>query len=839
MRFNKSSFAIQKHWAYFAIALILIISVYALYGANIVWWRNSPDFGWRTMYDSGPNVVAEVMESGKAAGLRVGDVIQAINRNAYSTFDELYFKVRDDKPGSMNTYTILRDGKTLQITITNSRLGLSNVLTRSGPLFLIGLIYVFIGILVFLMNPKAAESWLFFVMSSFIGMMISLSGPSDLLRPLWVFNIRRLIEIILPAPMIHLALRFPKMRTILVKMPRIWIFPYLIAITLFIMCTISSSAYWNTPHVLRLLNDIYLLFGVLFFLLSTVWNLIKDPSIVIRLQSRVIFMGLMLGIFIPIAELLSRYFWGVYMFPNPTIGFAVFLTMFPLSIGYTIVKHDLFAIDVIVRRTYGYVLSTVSIIGVYALIVSLLNVSFRSSEVSRSPLFSIIFALSVVFFFRPLHERFQGFVDRVFYRQRYDYRKTIKNVSEAMISILDAAKIQKMLIGSVVKEMFLENGLLLLPDKETHGYQVHAAEGIEIENLASKQLSDDTALSRIVQKKNNAILRDEIDLNPFYEQEREALRQTFQSFNSELMLPMKYKDEMRGIISLGRKKSGKMFTAEDIDLLKTITNQSAVALENAKLFEENIEKSRMEEELKIAHDIQISMLPEKAPIIAGFTIVARSIPAREVGGDFYDFIEIRGNGNVERLTIVVGDVSGKAVSGALVMAASRSIFRVLSESYASVKEVMSMGNRRLKQDIKKGMFVALIYAVLDPQQKIMTLSNAGQTQPILCSIGDPKPVYIDTEGDKFPLGIVQECDYQETNVPLKRGDAVIFYTDGVVEAVNDKNELYGFERFLSSIEGGKELEASVLLEKLMDDVTRYVGAVEQHDDITIVVVKVE
>ena len=227
MRFNKSSFAIQKHWAYFAIALILIISVYALYGANIVWWRNSPDFGWRTMYDSGPNVVAEVMESGKAAGLRVGDVIQAINRNAYSTFDELYFKVRDDKPGSMNTYTILRDGKTLQITITNSRLGLSNVLTRSGPLFLIGLIYVFIGILVFLMNPKAAESWLFFVMSSFIGMMISLSGPSDLLRPLWVFNIRRLIEIILPAPMIHLALRFPKMRTILVKMPRIWIFPYL------------------------------------------------------------------------------------------------------------------------------------------------------------------------------------------------------------------------------------------------------------------------------------------------------------------------------------------------------------------------------------------------------------------------------------------------------------------------------------------------------------------------------------------------------------------------------------------------------------------------------------
>jgi len=839
MSFNKSSLAIHRYWAYFAIALILVIAVYALYGANIVRWRNSPDFGWRTMYDSGPNVVAEVMESGKAAGLRVGDVIKAINGKTYSTFDELYFKVRDDKPGSVNTYTVVRDGKTLEISITTGRLGPLNVLRRSGPLFLIGLIYVIIGVLVFLMKPKAAESWLFFVMSSFIGMMISLSSPSDLLHPLWFFNIRRLIEIILPAPMIHLALRFPKMRTVLVKMPRLWIFPYLIAITLFILCTISSPAYWNTPHVLRVLNDIYLLFGVLFFLLSTVWNLIKDPSIVIRLQSRVIFMGLMLGIFIPIAELLSRYFWGVYLFPNPTVGFAVFLTMFPLSIGYTIVKHDLFAIDVIVRRTYGYILSTASIIGVYALIVSLLNVSFRSSEVSRSPLFSIIFALGVVFFFRPLHERFQGLVDRVFYRQRYDYRKTIKDVSEAMISIFDPEKIQKMLIGSVVKEMFLENGLLLLPDKETHGYHVHAAEGIEIENLASKQLSDDTALSRIVQKKNNAILRDEIDLNPLYEQDREALRQTFQSFNSELMLPMKYKDEMRGIISLGRKKSGKMFTAEDIDLLKTITNQSAVALENAKLFEENIEKSRMEEELKIAHDIQISMLPEKAPIIEGFTIVARSIPAREVGGDFYDFIEMRGNGKVERLAIVVGDVSGKAVSGALVMAASRSIFRVLSDAHSSVEEVMRIGNARLNHDIKKGMFVALIYAVLNPRQKTMILSNAGQTQPIICSIDDPKPVYIDTEGDKFPLGIVQECDYQETNVRLKRGDTVIFYTDGVVEAVSEKKELYGFERFLNSIEEGRELSADLLLEKLMDDVIRFAGSMEQHDDLTVVVVKVE
>jgi len=268
-----------------------------------------------------------------------------------------------------------------------------------------------------------------------------------------------------------------------------------------------------------------------------------------------------------------------------------------------------------------------------------------------------------------------------------------------------------------------------------------------------------------------------------------------------------------------------------------LARQGAVAIENAKLFEENIQKSRMEEELKIAHDIQLSMLPDKAPTIEGFSIAARSIPAREVGGDFYDFIETSENGS-KRLGIVVGDVSGKAVSGALVMAASRSIFRVLTESHESVEEVMNRGNARLHRDVKKGMFVALLYAVLDPKEKMMTFSNAGQVQPILCSPEKSKAEYIDTEGDRFPLGIVKECHYQETRVSLKQGDILVYYTDGMVEAVNDKGELYGFERFLTSIEEGRALRADEILEKLISDIMVYVGSVEQHDDLTAVVVKV-
>src|SRR4030042_3568673 len=119
MRFIKNLFSKERlHWIYFAVIVTTALAVFAIYGTNIIKWRNSPDFGWRTMYDSGPNVVAEVFESGRAAGLRLRDKILAINGKPYNTFDELFFKIRNGEPGSVNTYTIVREGERVEIKIT-------------------------------------------------------------------------------------------------------------------------------------------------------------------------------------------------------------------------------------------------------------------------------------------------------------------------------------------------------------------------------------------------------------------------------------------------------------------------------------------------------------------------------------------------------------------------------------------------------------------------------------------------------------------------------------------------------------------------------------------------
>jgi anti-sigma regulatory factor (Ser/Thr protein kinase) len=150
---------------------------------------------------------------------------------------------------------------------------------------------------------------------------------------------------------------------------------------------------------------------------------------------------------------------------------------------------------------------------------------------------------------------------------------------------------------------------------------------------------------------------------------------------------------------------------------------------------------------------------------------------------------------------------------------------------------MNSANQRLTRDIRKGNFIALLYAVLDPQAGTLILSNAGQVEPVLVAPGMAAR-HIETGGDRFPLGIVADCRYEETQLQLVEGSTVVFYTDGVVEAMNARQEMYGFERLLACVDTHRDLAARELLETLFADVNAFVGGSEPHDDITIIVARV-
>jgi serine phosphatase RsbU (regulator of sigma subunit) len=204
-----------------------------------------------------------------------------------------------------------------------------------------------------------------------------------------------------------------------------------------------------------------------------------------------------------------------------------------------------------------------------------------------------------------------------------------------------------------------------------------------------------------------------------------------------------------------------------------------------------------------------------------------------VGGDFYDFI----NMGEDKAGMVIGDVTGKSVSGALVMSASRTLFRTLSEEELSVKDSMMRANQRLKKDVKSGMFVALLYAVIDSNDKTLSMCSAGQTQPVHISAKTGEAVLVETQGDTFPLGIIEDAAYEETQLKLQPGDKVILYTDGIVEAMNEEEEIFGFDRLLEVVKNSQPMTAETLLEEINGKVNEFAGSAPQHDDITIIVIQ--
>lgn len=865
-------------WIGFSAVLLLAGFALGLYLHNIFRWAGSPDFGYSFRTATGIHIVGVVTEHGSATGLRMGDRILKINGKTYSTYSELN-KIRNWGADEENAYLLERDGSKLLIKISNTRLGFGKSFQKSGLPFVFGLCYLAIGVLVFLMKPHHRTSWVFFIFATVVGTWMATLFKTSFIKPDFLENAIVFAYAFVPATIIHLALNFPEERSVVREHPSIQWLPYGVSGVIFTAIRLSTSTMSDAPKLWVNAAVIYLAVSLLFLLGSCLQLRLVSISQITKLRARVILLGFGIACSVPLADFFINALFETYLLT----GFNFYLPFFivvPLAIGYSIVKHDLFDIDTIIKRTYGYILTTAGIAGVYALFVFVSNLAFGRFEITKSPMFPLIFILAVVFFFNPVRNRIQKVIDRVFYRLDYDYQATVQKISETMRRLLGLDEIGKSIMSMALGTMFIDAGSLLLLDKEEKRYApliyagrremrgcgeegsegsrdvvemgetsaetesaVSPAQSLDASTEVSMRERDaqgpildgkDPFIQKMAERKREATIFD-VQEDPFFEDQRERCEKTLRELNATLVVPLIYEKDLIGLMALGEKKSGKLYRREDINLLTILANQGAVAIENAWMVEDVVEKERMEEELSIARDLQISMLPAACPQIEGFQIAAVSIPAREVGGDFYDFIEM-GEG---KLGFVIGDVTGKSVSGALVMAASRSIFRMLSEERLGVGEIMIRANRRTKQDIKPGMFVALLYAVVDSKEKALKMCSAGQTQPVHFSSQTGGARLLETEGDTFPLGILDEAEYKETQLQLNHGDRVVFYTDGIVEAMNKEQEIFGFERLLDLIKGAGLLEAQALLKEIMRQVNEFVGGAPQSDDLTVIVVSVD
>lgn len=298
-----------------------------------------------------------------------------------------------------------------------------------------------------------------------------------------------------------------------------------------------------------------------------------------------------------------------------------------------------------------------------------------------------------------------------------------------------------------------------------------------------------------------------------------------------LAAPISLENNKLGTLTAYRPHDGKPYTQDDAQLLLLLANQAAVAIENARLFRLSADKGRLDGELNAAREVQRSLIPTRPPRIPGFQLTGLWTPAREVSGDFYDYIPL-GHG---RLGIVVGDVSDKGAPAALYMAISRSVLRASVILEPDPERAIERSNRVLASDAAKGMFVTLFFGVLDSQRRRLTYVNAGHNPPILLKSRSGRLQRLSRHG--LALGIDAESHWASQTIDLSKGDLLVLYTDGVTEAFNQRDEMFGEGRLNRIIRKASGDTAHGLVRSIDKAVRDFVGSLPLADDVTLVVLK--
>jgi serine phosphatase RsbU (regulator of sigma subunit) len=304
---------------------------------------------------------------------------------------------------------------------------------------------------------------------------------------------------------------------------------------------------------------------------------------------------------------------------------------------------------------------------------------------------------------------------------------------------------------------------------------------------------------------------------------------------SILCVPLQVKDTTIGVVYVDNRWHTGIFTPNELQLLTTIADQAAIAIENARLYQLAVEKGRLERELQVARDVQTGLIPAELPQISGWEFAALWQPARVVGGDYYDVLALGERPDRSgSLALVIADVSDKGMPAALFMASARSTLRGCAAGSASPAACIRQTNRLLCADASGGMFVTLVYGQLDLDSGELIYVNAGHNPPWLCRTGGE---LLELTRTGVVLGVDEAEQYGQSSVTLQPGDLLLLYTDGVTEAVDERGEAFGEDRLRHVVLANCGAPAAEVLRCLEAALREFTGAMPQHDDITVCLAK--
>jgi phosphoserine phosphatase RsbU/P len=519
----------------------------------------------------------------------------------------------------------------------------------------------------------------------------------------------------------------------------------------------------------------------------------------------------------------------------------VMLFLFPLTLAHVIVVQRAMDVSVVIRQGVRYAFAKGGVLTfsflILNVVVFLMIWEIKKESTSPLEISAILFVgITLIFGIGRLGQRLTKWIDRRFFREAVNTEQVLNDLSENVRTMIETRPLLETVAQTISQSLHVPRVAFLL--KENGTYKPAHSLGYPDEPKVIFPSSAQTVERLKTRKQPITVYLDERDgwvERTMTGKEIELL----EALNTELLLPLSVKDELPGFISLGPKQSEAPYSPSDIKLLQSVASQTGLALENshltAAIASEVAQRERLNREVEIAREVQQRLFPQKLPSIIGLDYCGACRPALGVGGDYYDFLLLPNN----LFGVAIGDVSGKGIAAALLMASLQASLRGQAiRGTSDLADMIQNVNRLVYDASAENRYATFFYAQYDPQTRQLTYVNAGHNPPIILRKKDAEWELTRLEEGGAVVGLLPHFPYTQATVQMEPGDFFLAFTDGISEAMNPDDEEWGEEQLIETAKACNGLAAADTIAFIVDAADRFAAGAKQHDDMTIMVVRV-
>jgi phosphoserine phosphatase RsbU/P len=815
--------------------------------------------------------LVQTLPESRRAGMHAEDEVISVNGLPYTGMAALIRQTFRARPGE--TVTIVYRGQaggmhTAQVQLMAIRRARPNVTHWVMNIVLVLLFPAFcllLGYWVVLAKPHDWNAWFFLGIMNVVPAFISRTGYfPGFLAPFtifwqifswqWMYVSLILFSIYFPVRS-RTDIHYPWIKWLLI-VPQIPVVPYAIFLQYGLLYHIRFiQPYLAATDPLESASNVFAAITLCVFIAAIVRRLftVPAPAPDARRRLAVVAAGSLLGLGPVLVLLVTSTLSGEeVMDVAPSwalLTVAVLFTFFPLSLAYTVIVQRALDLRIILRQGTRYAFARGTLMVLQAIVFIFLAFRlYRFAHASGRVAYlisPIIFVVVVLFLNFRIARPLSLWIDRRFFREAYSVDQVLVDLSEEARTFTETEPLLRTITQRISQTLHVDRISFLLRSGKL--FQLQYAEGLPIATDISLPENSSTMRALAIDRSPKRVYRERPD--PWLALAAPSEVSVLDQLEAELLLPLPGRSNLIGVMALGPKLSEEPYSRSDRRLLSSVALQTGLAIENSALVhhlaEESAQRQRIDREIEIARQVQERLLPQIYPVVKGLDFAGFSRTAQEVGGDYYDFIALE-NG---RLGIAIGDVSGKGISSALLMASIRAALHGLTFSGGlSLARIIEGLNRIIYDSSTSNRFVTFFFGEYDPCTRTLDYVNAGHNAPVLLRPSAPGPdSFCNPESPCMlqrleiggpVLGIFPEVRYEQGQLQLQPYDSLIAFTDGISEAMTADLEEFGEDRLIAAARMSTQLAAQDAVTALVASTDLFTAGAAQNDDLSVVVLKV-